>query len=205
MSLRASSCWPRACSGLMNSGVPNTMPSWVRMSEPGRISRWVTFARPKSSTLGKSAMPPCVVRKMFSGFRSRCTMPCRCASSSAPHTCTMMFTARDGLQHPFGARDLRQVLALEILHHDVASAVFELAIQEDARRVRMRKVAHRARFTAKARHQVRPRDVLRMQDLDRDEAVHLGLLGLVDRAHAAGAYPLHDAELPRDLLADVGR
>ena len=52
MSLRASSALPCACSGDMNSGVPKTMPSCVSMIEPGRISRSVTLASPKSSTFG---------------------------------------------------------------------------------------------------------------------------------------------------------
>ncbi|MDQ3033107.1 MAG: hypothetical protein M3Y87_11865, partial [Myxococcota bacterium] len=42
-----------------------------------------------------------------------------------------------------------------------------------------------------------------MQDLDRDEAPHVGLLGLVDRAHAAGSDLLQNSELVRDLAPEV--
>jgi hypothetical protein len=94
MSLRASRVFPWACSGDMNSGVPKTIPSWVSTMEPGRISWSVTLARPKSSTLGKSLMPPWVLRKMFSGFRSRCTMPRLWASFRAPHTWIRIGSAR---------------------------------------------------------------------------------------------------------------
>src|SRR5690606_3822871 len=80
----------------------------------------------------------------------------------------------------------------------------ELTVEEDARRVRMAEVAHRARLTPEARDQVLPAEVLGVEDLDRDRAVHLGLLGAIDRPHPACADALDDPELIRDLLADVG-
>ena len=42
-----------------------------------------------------------------------------------------------------------------------------------------------------------------MQDLDRDVAIHVGLLGLVHRAHAAFADLFYDAELAGDFFAEV--
>ena len=51
-----------------------------------------TFAMPKSSTLTW----PAVVTKMFSGLRSRWTMPSSCARASARATGTSSSTARDG-------------------------------------------------------------------------------------------------------------
>ena len=100
---------PCACSGLINSGVPNTIPSRVSCTDPGCISRYVTLAKPKSSTLGKSARPPCLHKKTFSGLRSRCTIPATCASSSAPQTCIMMRSARRSSMGP-SARTTRLIV-----------------------------------------------------------------------------------------------
>ena len=82
MSQRASAGRPAACSGDMYSGVPIAMPGLVsRRSRAASAS--VVFAMPKSSTLTTSAAPSRVIRKTFSGFRSRWTMPCACAAASA--------------------------------------------------------------------------------------------------------------------------
>ena len=93
-SLAGASVLPCACSGLMNSGVPKTIPSCVRMTDPGRIWRSPTFASPKSRSFGKSRCGPLCTRKMFSGFRSRWMMPALCASSSAPHAWMRIGSAR---------------------------------------------------------------------------------------------------------------
>ncbi len=84
---------PVNCSGDMYGGVPSTMP-W-RVSFALAVSSLSSrFAMPKSSTFTKSPFWPFCVSTMFSGFRSRCTMPCSCASCSEPHTCCMMNSAR---------------------------------------------------------------------------------------------------------------
>ena len=181
MSLRASSGLPCACSGDMNSGVPKTMPSCVSMIDPGRISRSVTLARPKSSTFGKSRRPPWLQRKMFSGLRSRWMMPSRCASSSAPHTWIRIGSARSTGSGPFGAHHLVEVLPLQVLHHDVERAVLELAVEEHLHGVRVREVAHRPRLAAEARDQVFAVGELGVEDLHRHHPVHRRLAGLVDR------------------------
>jgi len=73
MSLRPSSAAsPRACSGLMYSGVPIDMPVSVsRFAPPARST---SRAMPKSLT---TAWPD--ANSTFSGLMSRCTMPRACA------------------------------------------------------------------------------------------------------------------------------
>jgi hypothetical protein len=65
----------------MYSGVPIAMPGLVsRRSRAASAS--VVFAMPKSSTFTTSASPPFVMRKMFSGLRSRWMICPRCAASA---------------------------------------------------------------------------------------------------------------------------
>ena len=67
---------PCACSGLMNSGVPKTIPSCVRMTRARPHLRSVTFAETEVEHLGVvRRSPTCWQRKMFSGLRSRWMMP----------------------------------------------------------------------------------------------------------------------------------
>ncbi len=83
---------PRACSGLMYSGVPQTSPACVSFGSfaPGEV----IFAIPKSSTFTKSGSPRRGSTMTFSGFRSRCTIPCAWASARAERTCAAMRTMR---------------------------------------------------------------------------------------------------------------
>ena len=90
MSVRLSTGWPRACSGLMNDAVPTTPcvpPSAVEEAAPAASgSSTIDFARPKSSTF----TVPSRVIPMLAGFRSRWTMPLLCAASSASAICRAM-------------------------------------------------------------------------------------------------------------------
>ena len=74
MSVRKSAASPRTCSGDMYPAVPSTVPGIVAtaVTACGCASIGsVSFARPKSRIFAR----PSVVTKMFSGLRSRCTMP----------------------------------------------------------------------------------------------------------------------------------
>ena len=73
MSLRPSSGSPRACSGEKKVGVPSTTWRLVAVGEPATAR-----AMPKSVTTAR----PSRANSTFSGFTSRCTMPCRCANAS---------------------------------------------------------------------------------------------------------------------------
>ncbi len=79
MSVGSPTSWPRSCSGDMYARVPITVPTPVNLAEP-EPSEPPSFASPKSRMLITTR--PCTSRltKTFSGFRSRCTMPLRCAA-----------------------------------------------------------------------------------------------------------------------------
>ena len=96
MSLRASAPIPDACSGLKYPGVPNTMPACVSGSLPDGASSPIIFARPKSSSLTTSPVPPPSTSMTFAGLMSRCTMPSECAWRSAEATPRAITTASAG-------------------------------------------------------------------------------------------------------------
>ena len=77
----------------MYSGVPTTMPALVPTSFKSPMGR-SSLATPKSSSFTKSGTPSFVMRKMFSGFTSRCTTPTSCAAWSARAACMPMRTVR---------------------------------------------------------------------------------------------------------------
>ncbi len=89
MSDRASASRPSSCSGAMYWNVPRIVPSCVRFcGVPIAVGTEVApgcdcaaaspLASPKSSSL-----TPDRVSITLPGFKSRCTIPCRCALSSA--------------------------------------------------------------------------------------------------------------------------
>ena len=87
MSVRLSSRFPRACSGLMYAAVPRMIPARVAATlivgdcdgSPSDGSSPSAFASPKSSTFTL----PSGVTFTFAGFRSRWTALFPCAASSA--------------------------------------------------------------------------------------------------------------------------
>ena len=85
MSARRSTGRPRACSGAMYAAVPRMTPMAViagdvtAASVAADPSPATAFARPKSSTL----TVPSSRTLILAGLRSRCTIPCSCADSSA--------------------------------------------------------------------------------------------------------------------------
>ena len=85
MSVRASACSPSSCSGAMYWNVPTMEPSCVSglccVAASRLTSMTLDFARPKSSSFA-----PDFVIMMLPGFRSRCTIPARCALLSASAT-----------------------------------------------------------------------------------------------------------------------
>ncbi len=101
MSVRPSASLPSSCSGAMYWNVPRIVPSCVRFSpvaapitvgsdvapDDGALVGAIAFASPKSSSL-----TPVFVSITLPGFRSRCTIPCRCALSSASAISTPIFS-----------------------------------------------------------------------------------------------------------------
>ena len=78
-----SSMAPWACSGLMKWGVPSTVFIWVSC-----IWLALILEMPKSSSLTWIALAEVSTRKIFPGFRSRCTMPCSCTLDRALAVCS---------------------------------------------------------------------------------------------------------------------
>ena len=69
---------------------------------PPRLALPVSLAIPKSRILARSplATSRSGTRKMFSGLRSRCTMPARCAAASDDATCRTIRSASSGASRP---------------------------------------------------------------------------------------------------------
>ena len=88
MSVRASTGFPSSCSGDMYDSVPTMTPSRVtsgaevcaEVTSPPDRKGETDFARPKSSSFA-----PDFVSMTLAGFKSRWTMPFRCAAVSAAH------------------------------------------------------------------------------------------------------------------------
>ncbi len=191
-SLRASASLPSSCSGAMYWNVPRTVPrsvsGWLacisvaRRETPDETSRpaaW-NFARPKSSSF-----TPDFVSMTLPGFRSRCTIPCRCALSSASAISIPKRRSCSAGSGPL-AQAVRQRLALEVLHDEVLGLAFAVDVVERAD-VRMRDLRDRLRLALEALAQLRVRREVRRQDLDRDRALEARVPRLVDLAHPTGA------------------
>jgi len=97
--------WPcSVCSGAIHIGVPIIPIVCPRVADSA-----TSLAMPKSSTFTsvRASAPARFVfaRKMFSGLRSRWTMPAACAAATAWHTCSSTSRASPGASAP--ARSMR--------------------------------------------------------------------------------------------------
>ena len=99
-SVRGSAGSPWICSGARYWTVPVTVPSaWLMLASAN------ARASPKSATF---TVPSPAIR-MFSGFTSRCTMPCPWAWSSADRTCAAISTTWRGWRRPYSDRRVRRL------------------------------------------------------------------------------------------------
>ena len=98
--------------------------------------------------------------------------------------------------------DLAQAASLDVLEHQKERAVVELA--EVGRRgdVRVVDVRRRHRLALEARDDLGQAAHLRVQHLHREALAHVGVLGLVDRAHPALADEPLDEVAPAEGRAD---
>ncbi len=97
MSVRASTCAaPSVCSGDMYSGVPMSTPMPVLPA----FSPSVNFEMPKSMSLTSRRPGSGSCKKMFSGLRSRWTMPLACAAASPISACRTIITTTPGSTRP---------------------------------------------------------------------------------------------------------
>ena len=102
------------------------------------------------------------------------------------------------LAHRQGAvgQPLPQRLPLEQLHHCVDDGGFAAEIV-DGEDVRMRERRHCLGLSLEAGHRGRIAGERGGQDLDRDIAIKLGVVGAIHLAHAAGAEGRHNLVLDR--------
>ena len=112
MSVRASTFFELpTCSGDMYIGEPSS--ERVSVTAGSRPKGSSTLAMPKSSTLTRSCPLAVRVSIMLEGLMSRWTMPCRCATDSATHTCMQMETARGMAMGPSSMRSLMHCPAMK--------------------------------------------------------------------------------------------
>ena len=160
------------------------------------------FARPKSTTLTKS--PPVRIgsRMMFSGFEiAMDDAEVVRFGERREHLPEHVDDAAER-ERPFLVLDAREVLAAQELHDEVELAVLRLAEVDDADGVRVIEPARRARLGDEARRRVLFADEVRVDDLDRDRAPEVRLLGAVDAAHPADADEIEDHVAARQRAAD---
>jgi len=137
-----------------------------------------SFARPKSNTLAVSPSRPSEIT-MFSGLRSRCTMPAACASSTDPATWAHKYATRP--------KGIGPSLSRTFAHMNGVGMI-------EARRG--------------LRLAMKPGDVLgillqlRVQQLDRHHLADLHVLGAIDHPHRPTPYRRHH---PIPVGDDVAR
>ena len=178
----------RAVSGAMYSGVPNTTPCWV--TRPSLASGSRTLATPKSRIFTKSnafsrslivcspdssviwrissRRPSRGVSMMFSGLRSRCTIPFACAAPSAPAIWLTIVIARSRSRRRSRDSTRVQRLAVQQLHHEEDRAVVRLAEVGDVDDVRVVDQARRARLAQEALDRFVAAAVTLVEDLHGD-------------------------------------
>ena len=138
MSVRASTSWPRACSGDMYAAVPTTIPAsvfnTVRVVSAPASSGAVgaSLASPKSSTFTK----PSGRSMTFSGLMSRWTMPDGVRGAQRGSNLDRDVECLADRQ-PCRGEPLPERLALDVLHRDVVLAVAGLAERVDRADVRV--------------------------------------------------------------------
>ena len=197
MSLRASASFPSICSGDMYWIVPTMLPAVVNGLaglSPVRVAAAVNegaapeagAAMPKGLAKPKSiSFAPDLVSMMFAGFKSRCTMPARCANSKASATSAPIFsTSFRGSE--LLAEPLRDRLSFEQLHDQVVGSVLRTNVIELAN-VGMVQGRDRTRLPLQPLLQFRRRRKMGSQNLDGDLPVEASVPRPIDFAHAARA------------------
>jgi hypothetical protein len=176
----------------MYTGVPMIAAVWVLTLLPASL---VSLAMPKSRILARS--PPATsrsgTRKMFSGLRSRWTMPRPWAACSDAATWRRIRSASSGASRPKRLRPRVEGLALEELHDDVGAAVGVVAEVEDLHDAGIGDRGRGAGLVEEPLDDVLVGRQRRLQHLDRGAASEQRVLGQVDRAHAALPELLDDA------------
>ena len=112
-------------------------------------------------------------------------IPKLCAYASPRAACTITLIACSTPSGPCLFRVRREVLAVDILHHQVVQSVrFAGVVGGDD--VRMRQLRGDFDFLIEPLHGLLRADGVRRQHLERDDPLHPAMLGLEDLPHAAG-------------------
>ena len=172
--------------------MPMIEPASVICEAPCRaIPKSVTFSRGSFAFTCWSAET-----STLCGLMSRWMIPWRCAKRSASRSCLAYPIAVCDRERAARHDQLLEAAALDHLHGDVVRAL-GLAAVVDGDDVRVREPGCRLRLAAEALDEEVVARVALVEDLDRDAAPELLVLGEVDVGHAAGA------ELPQDPVAAV--
>ena len=168
--------------------MPRIEPASVMPESPAR-------AMPKSMTLtvpSRSSMT-------FCGLMSRCTMPLRCANSTAASSCSATAHRLVAAEAAAAADEVLERLALHVLHDDVVRAV-DLAPVVDADEVLLVEAGRRLGLAAEALDEGRVVEVALEQHLERDVPAEGEVLAQIDVGHAAAAELAHHAVPAADHL-----
>ena len=197
MSARASTASPSACSGDRYSGVPKMTPAWVlacrlRLGDLGDaevedlhdVALAVAFDQHDVLRLEVTVDDAGGVRVL----------------ERAQHLAHDAERARRG--HWSGADRVGQRLAGEELHHQEQRALAGAPEVRDGDDVRVSEAARRLGLALEAAGELFLAAELGQEDLDGEIAPHHGVLGAIDRAHAADADAADDAVALADDGAD---
>ena len=160
--------------------MPMIEPVSVMSDAPARaIPKSVTFARPSSSTI------------TLCGLMSRWTIPRRWAKRAGAQDLDRdVDRPRRGRAAPSLADELLERAPVEVLHRDVVGAV-PLAAVEDADDVRVLQAGGARGLAAEALDELGVLGEAAVEQLERDLAAELRVLGAVDVGHPARAEPAH--------------
>ena len=101
-----------------------------------------------------------------------------------------------------GPRPFPEALPAQQLHDDEGRAIFDLDEVRDVDDIAMANAIDGLRFLEEAQHRVAPASVIGAQQLERDLAAELHVLGAIDVAHAALAEELRQA-IAAELRAEA--
>src|SRR6202140_2413388 len=199
MSERASASFPSICSGDMYWMVPMMLPAEVSgltglgplkvraaVNEGADPDPVPVVCSPSGLASPKSiSFAPPWVSMMFPGFKSRCTMPCRCATASASAT------AMPILKISFsGIAPLRNLSARvspsQKLHHQIVGSILRADVIEMTD-VRVVQRGNGPRLALHALFQFWRRRKMRSKNLDGDSAIQTRVQGTVHLSHTASA------------------
>ena len=179
------------------------------MARPVGVSSWdasrtlsMNVATPKSNSFTECGRPSAELTRMFSGFRSRWTIPYRCTRlERVEHLSDDERGPSDRPGTPL-LEEFAGALAADVLHHDEGRPALVHPHVHDVDDEGVLDAGGRPSLPLEPgeRHPVIGQ--VRMQDLDRHRATDGGVLCLVDAPHAAVAEQTPEAVLAPDEGAD---